>query len=103
MRLDITGIRYFQKIISCFQEDIGPIFKMLEIFHTDLHHFSVPVFSENVKILEFQNFQIYEKIKIILISSYIFEVFCILRVHQLGFPEAQKSRIHEIWRFWSLT
>ena len=41
-----TGLRYSQTIISCFQVDIGPISKISRHSWTDLHHFSVPVFSK---------------------------------------------------------
>ena len=56
----IIGIRYSQTIISCFQEDIGPIFKIFEIFKTNLHNFSVTDFSRNVKKMEFLNSEIYK-------------------------------------------
>ena len=51
-------LRYSQTIISCFQVDIGPIFKISKIFLDGLHHLSVPVFSKNIKIVDFRNSQI---------------------------------------------
>ena len=42
----------------CFQVDIGHIFKTFKILLTDLYHFSVSVFSKNVKILDFPNYHI---------------------------------------------
>ena len=53
-----TSVPYQQFCFSCFLIDIAPISKILNVFYTDLHHCSAPVFSTIVKLWELQHFDI---------------------------------------------
>ena len=51
-------VPYYQIAMSCFLEDIDPIFKILKKFRTDIDDLSVPVFSKVFKQWLFRNLNI---------------------------------------------
>ena len=51
-------IPYYRNSISCFLVDIGPISKIFKILLTDLHQLSVPVVSNNLKIVDRRHLEI---------------------------------------------
>ena len=48
-------VMYNKISVSCFLIDMKYIFKMLTFYYAILHHLSVPIFSEIVNMLGFQN------------------------------------------------
>ena len=103
IRLYIIGLRYYQKIISCFQVHIGPIFKIFKKLLDGPSSVSGACLFETCQTNNFRNYQISKNNmfpKCFHDFLICFEVFRYNKMNKYGAPGPRKSRNHGIWSFW---